>query len=124
MVVALYIFVDDDFDTPIYGEPDREELDPDLHRVLCETVNEAFEGDRPASGHHTEVDELRVGWRFMSRLGLSFICAVPDDVKPGELDAYLKALQKHYLDEVDDPREPEREGVEDVIVDVVAPWED
>ena len=124
MVLALYIFVDDDYSSPVYVDPATEDLDPDLVTAITETANEAYEGDRPASGNHTSFDEVRIGWRLQSRLGINFVCAVTDDVSAADLDGYLKALQKQYLDEVDNPREPEREGVADVVVDVIAPWEE
>lgn len=124
MVVALYIFVDDDYDNPIYADPDRDDLEPELYTAMCEAANEALEGDRPGTGTHTDIDEMRLGWRFHSRLSLHFVCVVTDDVEAADLETYLKDLQKQYLDEVDDPRDPERDGVEDVVVDVIPPWED
>lgn len=124
MILALYFFVDDDFENPIYGDPDKEDLEPELHTAVCETANDAWEGDKPPIGSHTGVDEVLIGWRLHQRTGLCIVCAVTDDVTPQDLENYLKALQKQYLDEVDDPREPEKEGVRDVVVEVIPPWEE
>ncbi len=124
MVVALYIFVDDDFNTPIYAEPGRQDLEPEVYTAICEAANDALEGDRSNAGTHTDLEEMRLGWRLVSRIGLTFVCVVTDDINAPDLDIYLKALQKQYLDEVDSPRDPERDGVEDVVVDVIPPWEE
>ena len=124
MLLALCIFLDDEFDAPLYADPDRDDVEPDLYTAICETVNDAIEGDRPSSGTHTEVEEVRTGWRHHGRSGVTFAAAVSDDISVGDLETYLKDLQRMYFDEVDDPREPEREGVEDVIVDVIPPWEE
>lgn len=124
MILALYIYVDDDYETPVYADPDPEDLEPELLTALAETANEAYEGDRPSTGSHTEVEEIRIGWRLQTRMGLNIVCAVTDDVTASDLEAYLKALQRQYLDEVDNPREPEKEGVADVVVDVIPPWEE
>lgn len=123
MLVGLYIFVDDDFDDPIYRDPHPEDLDEGLWEAICETAVDALEGDSESEGHKTW-GEYVVGWRLLSRLGLSFVAVVTDEVKPQAVETYLKALSRRYLDEVDDAREPEREGVEDVVVDVIPPWED
>lgn len=124
MILALYIYVDDDYESPVYADPEADELEPELLTAIAETANEAYEGDRPPVGSHTDVEEIRIGWRLHSRMALNMVCAVTDDVSAADLEAYLKALQKQYLDEVDNPREPEREGVADVVVDVIPPWEE
>ncbi len=124
MLLALCIFLDDDFDAPVYATPELDDMDADLYTAICETVNEAIEGDRPNTGTHHGVEEVRIGWRHHGRSGITFAAAVSDDISAGDLETYLKDLQRMYFDEVDDPREPERAGVEDVIVDVIPPWEE
>ena len=72
---------------------------------------------------NVEVEGYVVGWRVMVRNALAFV-AVVQDVSGASVERYLKQLQRQYFDEVDDVRKPEREGVADVVVDVIPPWED
>jgi len=123
MLVGLYIFVDDDFHTPLYAEPGSEELEDDVWEGLCEAANDALEGDSDAQGT-TEVGDCIVGWRHLVKPSLSFVCAVTTDIKPSLVNKYLRALARQYLDEVDDLRRPDKVGINDVIVDVIPPWED
>lgn len=123
MLEALYIFVDDEFTDPVYADPNPQDLDPDLWERLCEVVLEAIDADGPTEGT-AKHGEMIFGWRVVEKNGISFVCAVTDDVSPKHVERYLHMLQKRYYDEVDDLREPERDGVADVVVDVIPPWED
>lgn len=122
MLSGLYIFVDDDFDAPVYADPDADDLDETLWTAVCEAVNDALEGDHEADGHR-KVGDQHVVWRVFLKMGLSFV-AVTRDLKTSTVARYLKSVSRAYLDEVDDARRPEREGVADVVVDVIPPWED
>ena len=122
MLHALYIFVDDDFGDPLYADPDAEDLDPELWEALCEAVNDALEGDGNPEGFG-EHDGFIYAWRLNARHGLSFV-AVAEDVKPEAVDDYLVRLTALYLDEVDNPRSPERSGIDDIVVEVIPPWEE
>jgi hypothetical protein len=55
---------------------------------------------------------------------VSFVAIVTDDVRAADVDRYLLLFSRRYMDQVDDPRNPERDGVEDIVVDVIPPWED
>jgi hypothetical protein len=123
MLVGLYIIVDDDFERPLYGDPDPEELDPDLWSVAVEAIQEALDDEGPTQGI-TTTSTHHVAWKMHTKMGLSFVAVVTDEVTPADVKTYLKQVHKAYFDEVDDARDPDREGVEDVIIDVVAPWED
>jgi hypothetical protein len=124
MVVGLYIFVDDEFDDPVYASPkDTDELDPSLWEAACEVVSDALDEDGPADGVKA-VAEHWVGWRCLVRQGVSFVAVITDDVRHQDVERYLSQLSRRYMDEVDDPRNPERDGVDDVVVDVIPPWED
>ena len=123
MLDGLFIFVDDDFADPLYADPAPGDVDPDLWQKLCSAVDDAIEGDGKAEGHE-HIQEWHIAWRFNSKLGLSFAAIVTDDVRPKLIHRFLSALDRRYVDEVDDPREPERAGVADVVADVVPPWED
>lgn len=122
MLTSLTIIVDEDFNLPLYAEPETEELDPEHWRRIREIIVDVLEGERKADGVEAIGDHL-IGWKVMMRNALSFVAIVEDVEKP-ELEGYLKALVRRYFDEVDDVRHPEREGVEDVVVDVIPPWED
>jgi hypothetical protein len=123
MLIGLYIFVDEEFSDPLYADPDPEDLEEDYWSAVCEAVVEALEGDREAVGV-VQRGEAWLGWRTMPRSGLSFVAVVTDDVKPASVAGYLQHLARTYMDEVDDPLNPERDGVEDVVVEVIPPWED
>ncbi len=123
MLQALYIFIDDDFNDPIYADPDSEDVDEDLWHHICEAVNDALEGDAKSDGSRV-VGETRFAWKVFLKTGLSFVVATDDEVKPSLLDKYLVQLSRQYMDEVDDIRHPDRDGVADVVVDVIPPWED
>jgi hypothetical protein len=123
MLLGLYIFVDDDFDDPVYADPALEDLDEEVRVALCEAVDDAIEGDGPANGHRA-IGEVIVAWRTQTRTGLSFVAVVEDLVKPADAAEYLSALTNAYMDEVDDPRNPERDGVADVVADVLPPWDE
>ena len=123
MVVGLYIFVDDEFETPLYGDPAPEDCDPVLWEAACEKVNDALDEEGDAVGHRT-VAEHHVAWHSFVKQGVSFVAIVTDDVRAVEVDRYLLNFSRRYMDQVDDPRNPERDGVEDIVVDVIPPWED
>ncbi len=123
MLVGLYIFVDDDFDRPVFADPDPEELDAKLWDAGVEALQDALDDEGPVSGCE-EVAGHWVSWKLHTKMGVSFLAIVRSDVPQGDVKTYLKLVHKAYFDEVDDARNPDREGVEDVIIDVVAPWED
>jgi hypothetical protein len=123
MLQGVYIIVDDDFSDAVYADPPIEDLDAQTFEALCEAINDAIEGDGEVNGHRI-IDDFRIGWRYQARLGLAFAAIVSEDVGPTQLDRYLKGVSRHYLDEVDSPRDPEREGVADVVADVIPPWDD
>ena len=123
MLVGLYIFVDDEYDDPIYADPEPEEVDRALWQAACERIDECYEEDGASRGV-VEVAGHRVGWKIHLKMGISFVAIVRQKVGEDQLGRYLDALQVAYMDEVDDARHPDRAGVEDVIIDVVAPWED
>lgn len=123
MLVALYIFVDDEFNDPIYADPGAEDLEDGLWERICEMTNDAIEGDQEPESY-VQFGEYVLAWRHTARIGLTFVAVVTDDVKAQSVEAYLKDLSRRYLDEVDDVRNPEREGVADVVIDVIPSWED
>lgn len=122
MLAGLYIIVDDEFDAPIYADPSPRELDEGLWASVCEVVQDVFDEERDAKGS-TAVGDHLVVWRALGKVGLTFV-AIVRDVKLPQVEAYLQRLARRYSDEVDDPRTPDRAGVEDVVVDVIPPWED
>jgi hypothetical protein len=124
MLVALFIFVDDDFDLPIYADPERRDVDPDLWQAACDAVSDALdEGDETREGF-VRLGETVLGYRVLCGHGLSFVAAVTDDIADRDVSSFLTQLSKRYLDEVDDPRVPDRDGVADVVVDVIPPWDE
>ncbi|MBT3218216.1 MAG: hypothetical protein HN348_03925 [Proteobacteria bacterium] len=122
MLQALFIFVDEDFSSPIFAEPADDNLDSEVWDTIYTAVHEALEGDRRIDGTE-EVMDFVVGWRVSVRTGLSFV-AVVEDIKARALEAFLLALSRRYFDEVVDARHPDRHGVADVVVDVIPPWEE
>ncbi|HHO51280.1 MAG TPA: hypothetical protein ENK18_10500 [Deltaproteobacteria bacterium] len=122
MLVGVYIVMDDDFQDPIYADPALEELDEGLWSTVCELLQEAFEGEGPARGV-IEHGEVLLGWRALLKFGISFV-AIATEVRGPDLQTYLKLISERYLDEVDDVRQPDRHGVEDVVVDVIPPWDE
>lgn len=123
MLVGLYIFLDDDFNNPLYADPDGGELDEELWEALCEATIEAIEGESDAQGTLTH-GEWTYGWRHLAKPGLSFVAVVDGNVKGPMVIKYLRALVKQFLDEVDDFRRVDKDGITDVIVDVIPPWEE
>lgn len=123
MLLGLYIFLEDDFGDPIYGDPDPEDLDEDAWVAGCEAVQDALDEEGELLGVRA-VGESLVAWRVLPKSEISFLAIVTDDVKPPSLQTYLGLLAKRYMDEVEDPRNPERDGVADVVVDVIPPWEE
>lgn len=124
MSQGLWIFRDDEFDTPVYAEPERDELDDELlWETICEAVLEAFDGDGP-SFEVLDHGEHKIGWKLHSRSGLTFVTLAPVDEPVADVKQYLSDLLQRYLDEVDDARFPDPGGVQDVVVDVIPPWED
>jgi hypothetical protein len=123
MLLGVYIFRDDEFDDPLYGEPSSAELDEALWEEICETANDAIEGQNDPEGSRA-YGEGWIAWRWNEDLGLTFVAAVTDDVRASQVSAYLSRLARRYLDEVDDPRSPDRMGVVDVVIDVVPPWDE
>ena len=122
MDYGLWIFRDDEFGEPIYAEPASEDVEPSLWTALCEIALEAFEGDAARTGMQSAGD-WNVRWKFHSKSGLSFVVAADQDLPSGEVKEFLDELVQRYFDEVDDVRFPEADGVEDIVVDVIPPWE-
>lgn len=123
MLVGLYIFLDDEFDDPIYADPIPAELDEGLWEAICELANDAIDEEIGAEGARTRGDSI-VAWRHIERVGITFVAVVSSDIRAAQVDAYLSNLSRRYLDEVDDARTPDKEGVEDVVVDVIPPWDE
>ena len=123
MLHGVYIVLDDDFDHLLYADPDPSELDEDLWHAACEAVDEAIEGEAKAEGILSHGD-LLVGYKVHTRFGLSFMAVVESEAGARQVAAYLTQLSKRYFDEVDDARHPDRGGVEDVVVDVIPPWDE
>ena len=120
---GLWIFRDDEFDAPLYAEPERDELDDELlWETICEAVLEAFDGDGPRFDV-LDHGEFKIGWKLDASTNLSFVARAPIDQPASEVKQYLTELVQRYLDEVDDARFPEPGGVQDVVVDVIPPWE-
>lgn len=122
MLIYLAIFLDDDLRRPLYTDPEPSELDPELWERIGELVVDLQDGEEAAEGCEELGDQL-LGWKHVGRNSLTFL-AVVEDVEETDLKRYLKELSGHYFDEVDDVRNPERDGVEDVVVDVIPPWDD
>lgn len=122
MLHALVILVDDDFHSPIYAEPDPDDLEPEVWQTMRQLALDGMEGEVRNEGTR-EVGEGLLAWRFLPRNGLSFFAFV-EDIDASDVKAYLKDLVRQYFDEVDDVRKPERDGVADVVVDVIPPWEE
>ncbi len=122
MLVGVYIFKDDDFELPIYADPEPDELEPEVWTALAQGISEALDGEAAAQGHQT-VSELVVGWKVNLRVGLCFGAICEEGVILSDVETYLRDLSRSYLDEVDDPRHPERDGLEHVVVGVIPPWE-
>ena len=123
MLIGLYIIHEDDFKDPLYADPDPEDLDDGLWEAACTAVHDALEDEGDARGE-VNVGEAIVGWRSFVKHGLSFVAMVTDDVKTQHVETYLREVSRRYFDEVDDILAPEKHGVEDVVVDVIPPWED
>jgi hypothetical protein len=123
MLIGLYIFVEDDFDDPVYADPNPAELDEDVWVAGCESIQDALDEEGELQGVR-RVGESLVAWRVLPRSEIGLLAIVTDDVKPPSVLAYLSLLGRRYLDEVDDPKSPERDGVADVVVDVIPPWEE
>lgn len=123
MLHGLYILLDDDVGHPMYAQPEPEELDPELWQRACEHVLAALEGDADRRSTLDD-DEVCVAIHIRPRLGLSFLAFVDEDVAPDEAQRYVDAIARTYLQEVDDPRHPEEAGLEELLMEVVPPWEE
>ncbi|MEQ1505777.1 MAG: hypothetical protein ABMB14_26315 [Myxococcota bacterium] len=123
MLLGVYIIVDDEYDTPIYSDPNPAELDDGVWERICQLVEDVLDGDKDARGTF-KVGEALIGWRSLVKTGITFVTVVTDDVRPQHVELYLQKLAKRYADEVDDWRAPDKAGVADVVVDVIPPWEE
>lgn len=123
MLLGVYIFVDDDFEDPVYAVPALDDIDVDLRVAICQIIDDAMEGDRGTSGV-VEQGSALIGYRMSTRTGISHVAVVEDGVARSELVAYLQELATTYADEVDAPRQPERAGVSDVVDIIEPPWEE
>ncbi|MEO0601915.1 MAG: hypothetical protein AAF211_10800 [Myxococcota bacterium] len=119
---GVFIFVDDEYSRPLYADPDPDEVDSELFDAIRESITDAIEEEGGAKGSRT-VGEVRYSWNTHLKSGLSFV-AFAEDLPRRRLDRYLKLVSQRYFDEVDDVRSPDRAGVEDVVVDVIPPWEE
>ena len=122
MLLGLYIIVDDEFDAPVYADRAADEQDETAWSLACECVNDALEGEGPARGVR-EHQEIVFAWRTQRKVGVSLI-SFASGIKGRELAEYLRMIYARYADEVEDLRDPDRNGIEDVIVDVIPPWDD
>jgi hypothetical protein len=123
MLLGLYIIVDDDTGDPVFADPPRSELDDAISERIGEIVQDIADGEIDAKGTQ-KVGEALVAWRSLTKTGITFVAAVTDDVRPQSVETYLQKIAKRYMDEVDDPRSPDRGGVSEVVVDVIPPWEE
>ncbi|TNE92557.1 MAG: hypothetical protein EP330_01030 [Deltaproteobacteria bacterium] len=123
MLEALLLVLDADFERPLYAEPEIDEIDEEWIARLVAIVDEVAEGDRRADGCD-QYEEWHLGYKVLSRFGLAFCAVVTDDVPAAEVQTYLNNLAKQYTDEVDDIRDPDLDGLGDLIVDVIPPWEE
>lgn len=123
MLEALLLVLDGDFERPLYSDPEIDEQDEDWLAHFAELIEEVSEGERRSEGT-VEVEEWIFGYKVLSRFGLAFCAVVTDDVPPATVIAYLGDLAKQYTDEVDDIRDPDLDGLGDLIVDVIPPWEE
>lgn len=123
MLIGVYIFLEDDFQDPIYGEPARIELPDGVWAAIGEIVSDALEAESDPRGVTTKAGH-QIGWRSLLKWGLSFVVVTTTDIRPQQVEQYLRELGNRYFDEVADLRHPERDGVADVVVDVIPPWED
>ena len=123
VLLALSIIVDDDLERPIYVDPDPEDVEAEVWDAVCELVQELLDGERQKSGKSQEAGFSLV-WRHLARQTLTFVAAAGEDMPVASISTYLENLSERYLDEVADPRNPERDGVADVVVDIIPPWED
>ena len=123
MLLGLYIIVDDEIDDPIYADPARTELDEALWVRIGEIVQDIVDGEIDARGT-LKAGEALIAWRSLTKTGITFVVAVTDDVKGQAVELYLQKIAKRYMDEVDDPRSPDRAGVSEVVVDVIPPGEE
>jgi hypothetical protein len=122
MLLGLYIIVDEDIGDPVYSDPPVSELDDALVSRIGELVQDVADGEIDARGT-LKVGEALIAWRSLTKTGITFVAAVTDDVRAQAVELYLQKIAKRYMDEVDDPRSPDRAGVSEVVVDVIPPWE-
>ena len=123
MLQALCILVDDEFEFPIYAEPPPDDIEPEIWGGVCEVIQELLDGDREQVGSAVGSD-THIVWRHLPRHRLSFVAAGNESLSVRAVNGYLKELVERYQDEVVNLRDPERDGVADVVIDVIPPWED
>lgn len=123
MLLGLYIIVDEDTSDPVYADPPMGELDDAIASRIREIVQDVADGELDARATQ-KVGEALIAWRSLTKTGITFVCAVTDDVRGQAVELYLQKIAKRYMDEVDDPRSPDRGGVSEVVVDVIPPWEE
>ncbi|MFK7930638.1 MAG: hypothetical protein AB8H79_20800 [Myxococcota bacterium] len=120
---GVWIFRDDEFDSPIHADPAVEDVEPSFWQEICEHVLESFEGDGPRFDT-VQVGDDRLGWKLHARTGVTVVVQVSAEIGVSELKGFITELCQRYFDEVDDARFPEPGGVADVLLDVIPPWED
>ena len=119
---GVFIFVDDEYARPLFADPDPDDVEPEVFDAICERITEALEDEGAPRGSRT-LGDVRLAWSTHLSSGLSFV-AFAEGIAEKRLDAYLQSVSQRYFDEVDDVRSPDRVGVEDVVIDVIPPWED
>ena len=123
MANALFLYLDDEFDFPLYQDPPSDELDKELVVQVRQCVLDVLEDEAKPQGTKNH-GELRIGWKHHAKTLLTFVAVVDDEVLVKDLEQWLSDLFTAYFDEVDDPTSPDRDGLADVIIDVIPPWED
>lgn len=123
MSFGVFIIVDDEYDSPIYADPKPTELDEGVWERICGIVEDVLDGECDARGT-VAAGETLIGWRALTKTGITFVTIVPDDIRPQLVELYLQKLAKRYAEEVDEWRSPDKGGVADVVVDVIPPWDE
>jgi hypothetical protein len=123
MLVGLYIIVDDEVDSAVYADPAPADLDEGVWGRVSEIVSDVLDQEIDARGT-VKLGDAIIGWRSLVKTGLTFVAVTTDAVRPQHVEIFLQKLAKRYVDEVDDWRSPDKDGVSEIVVDVIPPWEE
>lgn len=123
MLEAMVIVVDGDFERPVYAEPEFEEVEGELASLMEQVVEEVMDGERRSSGT-ISFEESTLAFKVRTRLGVAFLALISDDVEQQDVTSFLDDVVRQYLDNVDDARDPDLDGVADLLLDVIPPWEE